>query len=784
MHLFYAFHEWFFYFCTMNDHKRAAKLIFSTLFVMFGVFFTSRINAQTTGGIRGTILDKNTGNPMSFATVILENTKYGAVSNDEGFYTIPQVPIGEYSMLIKYFGYAEIRMQVKVSKSGYTNKQVLMEESSIDLEDIEINAAKEAAKTEVLISKVTVTTKQIKSLPSTGGEADIAQYLPVIAGVISTGDQGGQLYIRGGAPIQNKILLDGMTLYNAFHSIGFFSTFETETIRSVDVYTGGFGAEFGGRISAVVDVKTRDGNKKKLAGIVSASPFQSKILLEGPLTKLKADGGGSTSFILTGKRSYIDQTSKTFYSFLKDSLGLPFNFQDLYGKVSFNSSNGSKVDVFGFNYRDNVIYQGIADLDWNSKGGGANFSIVPGASSMLIGGNVAYSDYDITLKEADGSPRNSSIVGFNMGLDFTYLGRNSEIKYGFELNNFTTDFNFTNFRQIDIRQEQFTTELAGFVAYRYSWPKLVIQPGMRIQYYASLSETSFEPRLGLKWNIADRLRFKFAGGLYSQNLLSTVNEQDIVNLFVGFLSGPEEQLLDPNEENPAKSKLQFASHLIGGFEYDATKNLTINVEPYLKKFTQLINLNRNKLRQTDPNYETEIGDAYGIDFTFKYEKKSFYAWATYSLGYVNRFDGTQTYPTNFDRRHNINLLGSYKFGKDKTWELGARWNFGTGFPFTLTQGFYEQFTLGQGIGTDVISGNGDLGLVYSSNRNDGRLPTYHRLDLSLKKTFIFSKSSKMEINATATNAYDRDNIFYFDRVRYTRVNQLPLLPAIAVIFQF
>ncbi|HNA40929.1 MAG TPA: hypothetical protein PLP81_02475, partial [Saprospiraceae bacterium] len=122
--------------------------------------------------------------------------------------------------------------------------------------------------------------------------------------------------------------------------------------------------------------------------------------------------------------------------------------------------------------------------------------------------------------------------------------------------------------------------------------------------------------------------------------------------------------------------------------------------------------------------------------------------------------------------------------KDKTWEFGARWNFGTGFPFTRTQGFYEFFQFQDGVSTDVNSGNGDLGIIYSSKRNDGRLPTYHRLDLSLKKTIIFSKSSKLEINATATNAYDRANIFYFDRVRYSRVDQLPILPSIGLIFHF
>ncbi len=174
---------------------------------------------------------------------------------------------------------------------------------------------------------------------------------------------------------------------------------------------------------------------------------------------------------------------------------------------------------------------------------------------------------------------------------------------------------------------------------------------------------------------------------------------------------------------------------------------------------------------------------YGVDLSFKYEARRFYIWGAYSLGYVTRTDSTETYPPVFDRRHNLNLVGTYQLGKKREWEFGARWNFGSGFPFTLTQGFYNNVDFSDGIGTDVYGGNGgvdDLGILYSNKRNDGRLPYYHRLDLSLKRAFSFSKYTKLEITASATNVYDRPNIFYFDRVRYTRVNQLPLLPSLSI----
>ena len=206
-------------------------------------------------------------------------------------------------------------------------------------------------------------------------------------------------------------------------------------------------------------------------------------------------------------------------------------------------------------------------------------------------------------------------------------------------------------------------------------------------------------------------------------------------------------------------------------------------KPTTKIFNQLISVNRNKLVPADPDFITETGDAYGLDFLVKYETRRTYLWATYSLAYVNRFDGIQTFPTVFDRRHNVNVLGTVKFG-DGSWEAGARWNLGSGFPFTKTQGFYSDYNFLDGINTDYISENANLGIIYDEERNGGRLPYYHRLDLSLKKKIEISRNMSLEAVASVTNAYDRNNIFYFDRVTYSRVDQLPILPSLGLTFTF
>ncbi|MDX1942216.1 MAG: TonB-dependent receptor, partial [Saprospiraceae bacterium] len=340
--------------------------LFFILFIGFA-FFSCQILFGQTGIIRGNVYDKESGEPIIFGNVRLEGTNIGDITDLNGFFSLT-VPPGDYVLIATYVGYDSVSVNVSLKSNNIVYQRINLATSAVQLSAVDVTSTREQARSDVQVSKVVVTPKQIRSLPTTGGEPDIAQYLPVLPGIISSGDQGGQLYIRGGAPIQNKILLDGMTIYNPFHTIGFFSVFETETIRSVDVYTGGFNAEYGGRISAVVDIKTREGDKKDFGGLVSVSPFQAKALVEGPFKKLKDDGGGSISYLFTGKHSYLNETSKIFYNYatdttffsfasgdtslaaIADEIGLPYRYTDLYGKVSFVGDNGSKLNLFGFNF--------------------------------------------------------------------------------------------------------------------------------------------------------------------------------------------------------------------------------------------------------------------------------------------------------------------------------------------------------------------------------------------------------------------------------------------------
>ncbi len=751
------------------------------------IFLSFSLQSQDGATIRGNVFDNESGDPISFGNVFIEELARGANTDLDGFFNFSELEAGTYTLVFTYLGYDSTVVEVNLRRNDIEYLRVFMSPSGVTLGEVDVSARRDQSQTQVQVSRLQVSPSELRALPSTGGDSDLAQYLPVLPGVVFTGDQGGQLYIRGGSPVQNRVLLDGMTIYNPFHSIGFYSVFDTETIQNVDVYTGGFGAQYGGRTSAVIDVRTRDGNMRRNAGMVSVSPFQARFLLEGPIKKMTPRGDeGSISFMLSGKTSYLDQTSKNIYSYASDSLGLPFSFTDLYGKVTFLGANGSKASLFGFNHQDRVDYPGIASVDWNSYGGGARISIIPANSNLIIGSTLAFSEYEIEMVEGDEPPRRNAISGFDIGLDFTYFGATSEIRYGFNVHGLSTDFTFRNPVGITFSQTTNNTEISAFFNVNQKWGDAIIEPGVRLHYYASINALSLEPRLGSKWNVTDDFRLKAAGGLYSQNLISTINERDIVNLFNGFLSATGETIYEPGSTTrEADSRLQKAWHIGGGFELDLMNNfLELNVEPYYKHFDRIININRNKLRPGDPNYVTETGNAYGLDISAAYDRNDLYIWATYSLAYVDRDDGFQTYPTNFDRRHNANLLVTYSFGGEKQWEAGARWNLGSGFPFTRIRAFFGDLQFDRSNEFDVITGNPEVRPIFEEELNAGRLPYYHRLDLSLKRFVKLTNNIDLELTASVTNAYDRENIFYFDVVELERVDQLPILPSISAQFSF
>lgn len=769
-----------------------------SFFILFLLAVHTAI-AQT-GTIKGFVYEKSTGEPMSYVNVVLKDTRIGVQTDLNGYFSIPQLQPGTYTLWTTLIGYDTAMATVTLRPDGIITQKLYIARSELVLRGVEVSARKTEKLTRVNAGSTTITPREIKLLPSAGGEPDVAQYLQVTPGVIFTGDQGGQLYIRGGSPAQTGILLDGVTIYNPFHSIGLYSVFETDAIRNVEVQSAGFNAEYGNRTSAIVDIRTKDGNKNRLAGRISASPIMARVMLEGPLVKPRKEGGGSTTFLLSYKNSYLESTSKSIYGGFGEPFksGLPYSFSDFYGKVTFSGDNGSKLNLFGFNFDDKAkvlnpkTYTEDASFKWTATGGGATFVVTPGNSAALINGKFAYSKYNISADEKNFRTRTSSVEGFESGIDFTYfLSGYSQLKYGLEVSGYHTTLNYVNAADVTTDLDRRNTLASLFVVYRKNFSeKFVLEPSLRVQYYSSLSKFSPEPRLGMKYNLTNNVRLKAAAGIYTQNIISTKSDRDIVNFFNGFLLSPDQEIKNTNGES-VNNTLQTAYHVLGGIEVDI-KDVELNLEPWYKNFTRNIELNRVKKNVGDADFTAGDGEAYGVDLSAKYNKGRIFIWTVFSYQHIvyktlvaqSVLDEpeVQSYPPPFDRRFNMNLVGSYNAGKKRNWDISLRYNLGSPFPFTQTQGFYEG--LNPTVGTNVPGENGNLNIIYAEQLNGGRLSWYHRLDLSVKRKFMLSKTSNIESTLSITNVYDRNNIFYIQRTENTRIYQLPIFPSINLTWNF
>ncbi|HET6989989.1 MAG TPA: TonB-dependent receptor, partial [Bacteroidia bacterium] len=498
------------YFLSPNtNHQLPLPDMINKITCVLAAILISFFAGAQTATIRGTVTSSTNGEAVLFGLVYLEGTSLGVQTDVNGFYSLTKIPAGTYTLVAQQGSFLPTKMQITVTAGAIITQNIVLKPRV--MKEVVISAQHQDDQTTPQVAKSTMTTKDINRVVAIGGVADIAQSVQVLPGVVSTGDQGGQLYIRGGTPVQNKVLLDGMIIYNPFHSIGLFSVFDTDIIKNLDVYTGGFNADYGGRISSIMDITTRDGNKKRFGGKVTVSPFGAKLMVEGPIRRIdSAETHGAITYVFSAKNSYLRQSSRLLYSYANsDTLangnhaGLPFNFSDYYGKISFTGTNGSKLGVFGFLFNDTVArYKGSADLGWKSLGFGSSFQVVPGSSTTLIKGNFAYSKYDIGMKEDYYSARHSGVDGFNLGLNFTYFHRKNVVNYGIEVLGFKTDFNYENSVHRTISQVDNTSELGAYIKYKWisgnlSGKKdstvnrtLILEPGLRLQYYASLGNIS------------------------------------------------------------------------------------------------------------------------------------------------------------------------------------------------------------------------------------------------------------------------------------------------------
>lgn len=764
------------------------------LALIFILGYTGKIHGQNCI-VKGFIYDAGTRQPLGMVNVLVEPGGKGSLTSEDGFFIISGLPEGEVTLTAFCIGYDTVAKEVSLKKNETVVQNMTLARSAYHLNEVKISGKRDKIE-QLTISEISMKPAEITLTPSIGGMADIIQHIQTVPGVVTRGDIGGQVYIRGGTPVQTKVLLDEAVIYNPVHSIGLFSVFDNDYLRNVDFYTGGFNAEFGGCLSSVIDISTKKPNAVNWSGKIDLSTIASKLLIEGPVLHDSTLEKVSLSFLLSVKSSHIDRASGWFYSYLDQEL--PFYFQDIYGKATLQMGNNSSVSISGFNFRDKVSESNtFKTYAWNSSGFSVNLLIMPPAVPILIKTYVAGSVYRMSLDEPNFDSRFSQVGSLSAGMKFYRYLHNQEIKYGIDFTDLSTSYRYFTNSYNKFEQGEHSNELSGFIDYQGKFGRWLLEGGLRAAYYATLNKISPEPRLAARYLITDNLAVKAAAGLYSQNLVGAASDKDIVNFFQGYLSSPVDMVKIPGQGQDNFS-LQKASHLVAGLEYDFRGKVFLDLEAYYKNYTNLISFNKNKIFNKEdfpdaPSYLTgtfvsETGFAEGIEFSAKYEAGNLMMEVNYSLAmvkrrYTNPEGEIVEYFPQYDRRHNLNLLGMYVFGKNRSWMITARWNYGSGFPFTPTAGYYEANFFDENGNWNYLDQNGQMNIYYGSY-NSKRLPAYHRLDFAVKKTIVIGLRSVVEAEFSLINVYDRQNIFYINRNTNEEAYQLPVLPSLRISYSF
>ena len=716
------------------------------------VISNNYLQAQQPGNLRGFVTDSTNGEALAFCNVFLKEINVGASTNERGLYLIKSIPPGkEYNVTVSYVGYKSKNLKVIILPNVVTQLDVELIPLSIELQTIEKVGEKVVRENKTDISLERISVKELQILPK-GVETDIFRSLQYIPGVSTTGDVTAKYYVRGGSGDQNQILLNGVEIYNPFHSLGLFSVIDPDMINSIEFYKGGFTSEYGGRISSVMDVISKDGNKNRFGFKGGLSLLTAKGLVEGPIP--------NGSFMITGRMSYNNDVLKKFFN----EQTIPIDFYDLSFKLNYSSEDifeNAKFAVFGFLSKDDVDYKDPLREQFNWKNNLFGFEWLQVYDVPLfsrLGISLSTFEGEVIPNLSSLKPRYNQIKDFTISFDMNVVYANrDEIGLGLKLKTVDSKFSQVNIVGIKSDLEKFAGNLSLYGKYKFlRWKNFGLDVGSRFNV-TGLSRNGggvFEPRVSLTYRFLPSIAFKAAWGIYLQELFTVSDESEIISIF-------DPWIITPDYLNPAKS-----IHYIAGFDIDITRGVQFSIEGYYKILQDIPIVNDKKFTRADPDLLPGSGESYGWEFLVNYSLDPLNVTASYTLSWAYKEVNNWLYYPKYDARHAGNLILEFNIGDG--WIASSVWNLSSGYPFTEIIGFYDKYFLNN------INGEEFQPYAYLGDKNLGRLSAYHRLDLSLIKRLSLSLVN-IELGLSAINVYDRKNIFYFNRDTGEIVNMLPFL---------
>lgn len=748
---------------------------FNLLFFIL-LFLCSPILAQEKFTLSGKIKDATNGEDLIGATILIKEINNGVASNEYGFYSIT-VPKGNYTVKVSYLGYENEEQAVTLDSSKRLDFELNVEAGQ-QLEEVVITKDKlDKNVKDIRMSVAEVDIKQIRKMPALLGEVDVIRSIQLLPGVSTVGEGASGFNVRGGGVDQNLVLLDEAPVYNSSHLFGFFSVFNPDAVKDVRLIKGGIPAQYGGRLSSILDVRLKEGNNKRFTGAGGVGFIFSRLTLEGPIVKDKG------SFIIAARRSYIDVLAKPFLKGeLKDS---KFYFYDLTVKGNYSLGLRDKIFVSGYLGRD--VFGSSFQFNWGNSTGTVRWNHIFN-DKLFSNFTAIYSNYDYelgtqgTIASGDGFKWNSRIQTYSFKPDFKwYLNPKNIISFGGQI----LQYNFSpgeadvtvenNTRRIGL-QNKYAMENAIYLSNEQTISqKLSLEYGVRYSLYNFMGKGkayyygdtilnrsrplreirefeqwesitdyhNFEPRFSMKFEVNDRSSIKASYNRTAQyiHLLSNTAASVPLDVWTPSSNNIKPQLAD-----------QYALGYFKNFgDFDSYET---SVEVYYKDMQNQVdyidyaNLLLNEFLEAD--LLNGKGRAYGLELYGKKNKGKLTGWISYTLArserQVNGINRSDWYPTRFDRLHNLNVVSIYEL--NKRWSVSANFTFGSGTPITFLTNKYIYQNLSVGHNPD-------------QKRNNYRQPPYHRLDLSatLKGKEREGKKWYGEWVFSVYNVYNRRNPF-------------------------
>jgi len=732
--------------------------------ILFFLLFLGSVKtfSQSFGRLRGIVTDSTNGEALAYGNVFIKELKIGTSTDDKGYYYIPSIPANKkYTLIVSYVGYVSKAIRVVIVPNKITNVNISISPQSIELQTIEKVGEKIVEKNETNIGLQRIAIKDLEALPK-GVETDVFRSLQYVAGVNFTGDVSARYYVRGGDSNQNLVLLNGATVYNPFHALGLFSVIDPDMIKNMEFYKGGFTAEYGGRLSSVLNLVTKDGNKKRISGQASMSMLTAKALFEGPIPH--------GSFILTARKSYNTAILKKFLN----EKTAPFDFYDGSFKLNYSNPNiipGAKFVVHGFLSNDKLDNANPLKEDFNWSNNIFGFSWFQVYDSPLFSElNISVSDFfgEVIPNLSNSRAKRNEVKDITLNLKFNFLFDNKdEIVAGTQINTIDTKLFLENDIGIFSDVNGKGANMSLFAKYKFlRFEEVGLDIGARYNLTGLTKGGSgfFEPRISFTYHPFPVFSLKAAWGRYQQEITTISDENEVISLFEPFVLVPD-YLHTPR-----------ATHYTLGVDLYLKEFWKIKSEVYYKYLENITAVNADKKFASDNDLVSGTGESYGFEFSSHISMNPISFTSSYSLAYSYKTIEGWTYYPRYDSRHSVNLALEYNLGKG--WKASATWVFKTGLPFTPIIGYYDKLFLGDFRGDwDIYSNYIPFSVL--GDRNIARLPNYHRMDLSLSKVFEVG-FMKFNLDASIVNVYNRKNIFYFDRSTGEIVNMLPFLPTLSV----